>query len=348
MKRGFVLIIAVFIILAIIISSISLVSAPPHNKVKVKDLLGTGQNNTIPMASPFTCSQAWGGDCSEQPPESFDNTFDSCDNGFGTDESINEIYLNQSEYVFGDRIIGMCNIMIYGIMALALNDSTMGDGCEWGWQGDKLNILYRNSPTGEWTKVDGYSQVFSCLDYSFNFPVDNVAGVHQVRCAIGYKLGPNDECGEGQFYDNDDINFTVYSEPQYISITISGGTPIDFGDSNVPEPQQNQPAVNNPLQITIDSNFNFDITAKSDSPDFVSASNPSDTFPVSSMQWATGNPISSPLTPYTTSEAIVYQNEFVNKIPTVFPIYHTITVPQRQVAGTYNAGITITAKRTGS
>jgi hypothetical protein len=334
MKRGFVLIVAVLIIFM----SLASVAADPlaaGNKSKIKEPTGQGKNSTLEMPFPVTCSMIWEGNCSEPPPESFDNTFDSCDNGFGGDESINEVYINQSYLLFGSTLEATCNVMMWGVMGM--NSA----GCEWGWQGDRLNILYRNSSSEPWRKMSSINQVYSCFNYSIIFFPDNVTGVHQLRCAIGYKINPNAECANGDFYDNDDINFTVLSEfpPQeYISITLSGGTPIDFGDDATPG-TTDIPAINNPLTITIDSNVNFDITTRANSSVFTSSTEPTDSFPSSNMKWQTSP--SSPLMPYLTEEQIVYSNELAG----TFNMYHLLSIPLAQPPGLYSTGVIITAKK---
>jgi len=330
MKRGFIFIIAIFIIFM----SFVLVNCE-EDKIAVKDDSFIPKENApgefAPMfmtglpSPPTTCSIIWNGNCSEGPPESFKNTFDSCSTGLGGDENINEVHLNQTLVLAGNSINVTCDVMIWGIM------SDPRYGCGYGWQGDGLNIFYRNSPTGTWVRKRQISQVYSCESYSLNFVPDSVDGVHQVRCIIAYRLGPNDACGSGDFYDNDDVNFSVYSE--YISVTISGGAPIDFGS---PNPGSNVNALNNPLVVTVDSNVHFDITTRANSSVFASET---DSFPVSNMKWQT---VSSPATPYSTSEATVFSDRTAGN----FNLYHELSIPPGQKQGTYSAGIVLTAKKT--
>jgi hypothetical protein len=279
--------------------------------------------------SPTTCSMIWGGNCSEGPPESFKNTYDNCSTGAGGDESINEVYLNTSSLLIGQSITVTCNVMIWGIMR-------QGYGCNYGWQGDGLNIYYRNNSTAAWQRKYQVSQVYSCNNYSVSFVPDSVEGVQQARCIIGYRLNPNAECGGGSYFDNDDVNFSVYS--QFISITLSSGVPIDFGSSA--NPGSNVNATNNPLIISVDTippNVNFDITTRANSTDFISSTN---NFPVSNMKWAL-TPSSSPVS-YSTSDATVYSNRTAGN----FTMYHQLSVPAGQQPGTYNAEVVITAKST--
>ena len=160
-----------------------------------------------------------------------------------------------------------------------------------------------------------------------------VDGVHEIRCNTGYRISPTSACATGDYYDNDDVNFTVI--PEYISITLEN-SPIDFGDSA--NPGSDVAAVNNPLIITIDTNVNFDITTKANSTEFTSGE---DTFPVSNMNWQTS--LSSPLTSYTTEEAEVYSNQASPGGD--FNIYHRLSVPTAQAPGSYNVGVVITAKK---
>ncbi|MCK4521706.1 MAG: DUF333 domain-containing protein, partial [Nanoarchaeota archaeon] len=154
---------------------------------------------TLPLSQsqPTTCSEIWGGDCSEGPPESFDNTFDNCSSGLGGDHSIDEVYLDKSGLEFGEEIEVICNVIIKGL------------NCGEAYTNDRLYIYYRNSPTGTWEKKHYVSQVYSCYNYSVKFVPDNVEGEHQVRCITGWLIVEG-ECGSGGYYDNDDANFSVY------------------------------------------------------------------------------------------------------------------------------------------
>jgi len=57
------------------------------------------------------------------------------------------------------------------------------------------------------------------------------------------------------------------------------------------------------------------------------------------MEWDTDSVF--PGTDYTISEATVYSNEESDD----FNIYHQLTIPTGQYAGSYEVGITITAKK---
>lgn len=190
-------------------------------------------------------------------------------------------------------------------------------------------FIYYKSPGGSWVKKYSASPVITCENYSVSFVPDSVEGTHQVRCIVGYNLVEG-ECGSGTGFDNDDANFSVYSE--FISITLSN-TPINFGNVDM---NTSRNATNNPMIISVDSNVNFDITTKANG-DFSNGAGY--IFPVSNMKWATS--LISAWTSYTTIEAIVYSNQ----VSGTFNLYHQLFIPSGQKAGTYNADVVITAKK---
>ena len=71
---------------------------------------------TLPPSEMTTCSEVWGGDCSEAPAESFDNTFDDCSSGKGGMESIGEVYIDKSSVEFGEEITVTCYFDIMKIL----------------------------------------------------------------------------------------------------------------------------------------------------------------------------------------------------------------------------------------
>ena len=169
---------------------------------------------TLPPSEMTTCSEVWGGDCSEGPPESFDNTFDDCSSGFGGDESIGEVYLSKSSVEFGEEIIVACYFDIIGSV------------CGTGYANDNLYIYYRNSSSGAWQKKYYMPQVYSCNYYLTSFFPDNIEGEHQVRCIAGYQLSEGECGGSGgsNWYDNDDINFSVHNHT-----SGKGQVPMNYG-----------------------------------------------------------------------------------------------------------------------
>lgn len=169
----------------------------------------------VPQGLPTTCSEIWGGDCSEGPPESFDNTFDSCSYGNGNYEGINEIYLDKDKVEFGRENEVKC-----------LTSSPT-------YTSDDLAIYYRNSSTGSWVqKLLVTSNVWPNYNFSVSFVPDSVVGEHQVRCSIlDGTITSGDTCPTDTWYDNDDANFTVIDNR--ISTTI-GDTPF-YTISNNPQ-----------------------------------------------------------------------------------------------------------------
>jgi len=180
---------------------------------------------TLPInQEPTTCSEVWSGDCSGGPPETFDNTYDSCNYGAGADESINEIYLDKSELNFGQEIEVTCYVEV------------KSQDCGWAYLGDEMSIYYRNSPTGTWQLKHHVSQVYSCYSYSVKFVPDSVDGEHQVRCNIVYDGSgtlPPTACVSGSYYDNDDVKFFVYGPNSGKGIVpMDSGSPFYTTDQN--------------------------------------------------------------------------------------------------------------------
>jgi len=311
MKRG-------IIFLLILFSAVALISA-------------------LPTFPPTTCSEIWGGDCGEGPPETFDNTFDNCGYGIGNSESIQEIYLNKNSLFVGEPINVICNVLLKDRMReiLITSEATGVAICRCDLSSHLTNphcqggnfYIYYKSPGNNWVQKYSQSPVITCENYSVSFLPDQIEGEHQVRCVLGYDL-PETSCPSGTHYDVDDANFTVYSE--FISITITN-SPIDFGEVDM---NTTKNATNNPLIIAVDSNVIFDITTSAS--DF---SDGEDTFSVSNMFWATSENIAR--TPYSLIESVIYSNQE----PGSFNLYHSLFIPLGQRAGTYNSEVVITAKK---
>lgn len=129
---------------------------------------------------------------------------------------------------------------------------------------------------------------------------------------------------------------------EFLSATLTSGYPVAFAGADPGVPKT---ATVDPLVVTVGSETNvvYDITTKADATTFsctTSAQCGTNSFAVSAMKWsktATGGE-----TAYTSSEAIVYDNEAT---PGNKPIYHDITIPSAQAAGPYSVGIIITAKK---
>ncbi|MBU1945731.1 MAG: DUF333 domain-containing protein, partial [Nanoarchaeota archaeon] len=161
---------------------------------------------TLPPAPSITCSEIWGSDCSEGPPESFDNNFDDCSTGANSDDSIDEIWISSERISYGGEIEVICQY-----------SSTTP---YWG----ELYIYYRNSSSAAWKqKYSGTGTSSSPQNFSVKFVPDLVEGVHQVRCICDYE-GGDGECAGGIYYDNDDANFSVYNHT-----SGAGKIPMDYG-----------------------------------------------------------------------------------------------------------------------
>ncbi len=127
------------------------------------------------------------------------------------------------------------------------------------------------------------------------------------------------------------------SVSQFLSITLSN-TPVDFGNMNPGEgPINANTNQGYPLIVTVgnESNIDASISARANNPVFASGS---DTFPVSRMEWSSTG--AGSWTAYSTSDATV--------CAPVSPggscnIYHRISIPPGQAAGSYSVGITISA-----
>jgi hypothetical protein len=122
---------------------------------------------------------------------------------------------------------------------------------------------------------------------------------------------------------------------QFISVTLTSGSPIDFGNMDPGQSLKN--ATNNPLNITIGSetNVDFTISTKANSTTFKSGSN---TFAVGNLNW--NDDSFATKTNYTTSDVAVYSTQ---TSPREYSIYHELAIPTPQKAGDYNVGVIITA-----
>jgi hypothetical protein len=155
-----------------------------------------------------TCSEVWGFDCGAGPAESADNTFDSCSNGMGSDESVENIYLSDTIVVPGQEITVTCEFDPY-----TSND----DLFIWYYNGTGWEKLYEELNMG--------SSV--AINRSINFVVDGVIDEQWVRCGIIYQgSGNDDECTDDttygtDYYDNDDLNFSVVEPKEEGNFTVN-------------------------------------------------------------------------------------------------------------------------------
>ncbi len=144
------------------------------------------------------CSSVWGFDCGSYSEA--DNTFDSCvsilNNGGDNDEIITNLRINVTTAYSGDEILVSC----------------MKTG---GWPNDDQQVAYRNSTTAEWQQIQTWTASWTDDTwYTTTITVDDVIGEHQVRCSVTDMefSGTLGTCVGGDYFDNDDINFTVITE----------------------------------------------------------------------------------------------------------------------------------------
>ena len=123
---------------------------------------------------------------------------------------------------------------------------------------------------------------------------------------------------------------------EFLSVTLSND-PVIFPSMDPGAGPTSADGSNGfPLTATIGSetNVNVKVGTKADNADFSDGSN---TFSVSNMEWDNTD-ISFVGTDYTTSNAQVCASVAPNSACT---IYHKLTIPGNQAAGTYNVGITV-------
>lgn len=126
---------------------------------------------------------------------------------------------------------------------------------------------------------------------------------------------------------------------EFISVTLDNA-PVNFTSMNPGETQNASVGGGFPLNVTIgsDTNVNTNVSTRADSADFTSGS---DTFPVSNMEWSATS--SFPGTDYTTSDAVVCSGISIGG--GTCDIYHQLSIPAAQAAGTYSVDLTISATK---
>jgi hypothetical protein len=141
--------------------------------------------------NPKTCSGEWGFDCGTGPPETGgDNTFDTCPVGTGSDDSVNEIYINSTAVIAGDTIAITCEFDPYN------------------FPGDEYYIYYYNAVGWTQLRAGGVSGA-GLRNRTTILTAGSTVGTHWVRCIVDWD-GENDECANvGSWYDNDDVSFLV-------------------------------------------------------------------------------------------------------------------------------------------
>ena len=158
-----------------------------------------------------TCSDTFGSDCSLWPATSEgDNTFDTCPTSVGgaSDEHVDEVSISSDIVYFGDTINVTCDFDPFSA-------------------GTEEYIYYYN--TTNWIQLySGSAPDGNVHSITQSIQVSNVSGTHYARCIIDWD-GENDFCAEtGQYYDNDDVSFTVISEFLDVALpqNISYATPL--------------------------------------------------------------------------------------------------------------------------
>lgn len=160
-----------------------------------------------------TCSGYWGKSCKTGPPETgLDNTFNGCGNGNGADESVDEIYLNATNVTAGTVLQVTCEYDPYT-------------------SGDYLNIQYFDGVSWHQLYDEDNTGSGTVINRSVIFVVNNTLGQHVVRCGISYDCDDDDSCSNcnPDYYDNDDMNFTVV---QNYRDNESSKSPTEYQDIN--------------------------------------------------------------------------------------------------------------------
>ena len=121
----------------------------------------------------------------------------------------------------------------------------------------------------------------------------------------------------------------------FLSVTLFN-TPIGFVNMDPGETKNATVSTGFPLNASIgpESNVNANVTTKANNESFGGVGN----FLVSNMEWSATSAF--PGIDYTTSDASVCSPVTPGANCT---IYHQLTIPSGQAAGSYNVGITITA-----
>ena len=186
----------------------------------------------IYSSSPFqtskTCSQIFG-DCNA------DSTNDSCQpslcdgtqycggGGCSNYPIVKEVYINATNFLPGEGINVTCEFKEY-------DDNAANDyNFEYVW--------YYN--TTDWINIQNWTVNFSTpvtrvINRTVNFTIDNTEGTHIVRCILSWNESANSNFGKipdncanvtfSDFYDNDDVNFTVTNYPSYDSWNLTNTT----------------------------------------------------------------------------------------------------------------------------
>ncbi len=123
---------------------------------------------------------------------------------------------------------------------------------------------------------------------------------------------------------------------EFLSVTLTNA-PVNFPNMDPGQTSNASVGFGFPLTATIGSetNVNTNVTTKTNQTDFTSGSN---NLPVSNMKWSATS--SFPGTAYSTTAATVCSGIGAGG---ACNIYHQLSVPAGQAAGTYNVGVTVSA-----
>jgi hypothetical protein len=167
-------------------------------------------NPSNPFKTSKTCSDTWGGDYVGGCNNFTINDASLGCNGTqvppGNNPRIKEVYINASSFFYGDGINATCEVM------------------QLGGYTNFIYLWYYN--TTNWINIQNWSSQASPSgkNYSSIFNVNSTEGTHIVRCIISWNYtAPSDgqipnECANStysNYYDNDDVNFTVTSHLTY-------------------------------------------------------------------------------------------------------------------------------------
>lgn len=139
------------------------------------------------------------------------------------------------------------------------------------------------------------------------------------------------------FADTSQVTIATVTVNTFLSVTIADD-PVAFTNMNPGQTLLSATVGNGfPLTATIgaESNVNPDVGTSANAPNFVDDTK---NFLVSNMKWSDTS--AGTYTGYTISDATVCSGVNPGSACT---IYHKLTIPNEQAAGTYSVGITISA-----
>jgi hypothetical protein len=165
------------------------------------------------------------------------------------------------------------------------------------------------------------------------YAVASFAAIISILLLVGVALAASDTAG----------TTASVSVNEFLSVTITSGAPVTFG--GLADNTANSQATNGPLVATIGSEtnvVNIDVRTSAANTDFCTDYPicAGDTFGVGNMEWSDAS--AGTYTPYTTSPVDVCTGKSAAD-PTC-NVYHQISIPDNQIAGSYSTGITITVQ----